>query len=214
MRLISDSINIFSTGKEDQKIIQARLLAYISACKDELIRDEDQDEDPCELGFGLGVYDLATIAERGSCAGSLAVIDKLADHDLTWDEGRIFYENDPALKDRTNPKIVLNDEIPKPYYPVEEPPRILYHAARLKACYHIYRHGLKAAGRPYLPLAITKELALRIGKRRDKSPLLLEISAQEAFLEGIIFRCHGTHMFLAKEIPPRFISGPPLPERE
>ncbi len=111
-------------------------------------------------------------------------------------------------------KIVLNDEIPKPYYPVEEPPRILYHAARLKACYHIYRHGLKAAGRPYLPLAITKELALRIGKRRDKSPLLLEISAQEAFLEGIIFRCHGTHMFLAEEIPPRFISGPPLPERE
>ncbi|HDM79336.1 MAG TPA: hypothetical protein ENG51_23170 [Deltaproteobacteria bacterium] len=111
-------------------------------------------------------------------------------------------------------KIVLNDSIKKPYYPVEQPPRTLFYAARLKACYHIYNHGLKAAGRPFLPLCRTKELALRIGKRRDKSPLLLEINAEEAFLEGIIFRAHGENMFLAEEIPSRFISGPPLPERE
>ncbi len=111
-------------------------------------------------------------------------------------------------------KVIIQDGLPKPYYPVEEPPRVLYHSARLKACYHIYKHGLKAAGRPYLPLARTRELALRIGRRRDKNPLLLEISAREAFFEGIIFRAHGTHMFLAEEVPSRFISGPPLPEKE
>ncbi len=111
-------------------------------------------------------------------------------------------------------RIILKNSILKPYYPVEQPTQILFYAARLKACYHIYKYGLKASGRPFLPLCRNRELALRIGKRRDKSPLLLEINAEEAFLEGIIFRAHGENMFLAEEIPSRFISGPPLPERE
>ncbi len=111
-------------------------------------------------------------------------------------------------------RVVPESESFKPYYPVEQPPRILYYAARLKACYHIYNHGLKAAGRPYLPLSKTKELALRIGRRRDREPLILEIEAERAFLDGVIFRANGERMFLVEEVPARYINGPPLPERE
>ncbi len=111
-------------------------------------------------------------------------------------------------------RIILHEDVPRPYYPVEEPPRTLYYAARLKACYHIYNHGLGTMGRSFVPLSRTKELALRIGRRRDKNPLLLEINAEQAAVEGVIFKAHGKHMFLAEDVPAKFISGPPLPERE
>ena len=95
------------------------------------------------------------------------------------------------------------------YEPVT-PPKILYHATARKSYPYILEKGLLPMGRQYVHLTVNKELALRIGKRRDNKPVLLEVQAQKAAEAGIRFYCPNELIYLAKEIPPVYISGPPL----
>lgn len=92
------------------------------------------------------------------------------------------------------------------------PPRLLFYAAKRKAYPVILKHGLKTAGRPYVPLATTEEIALRIGKRRDPKPILLTIHAARAHEKGEVFSLCGELLYLVKALPPPFLSGPPLRE--
>jgi putative RNA 2'-phosphotransferase len=71
-------------------------------------------------------------------------------------------------------------------------------------------HGLKPIGRQYVHLATTKELALRIGKRRDPEPVLVEIHALRAHQDGILFYQANELIFLVDSLPPQYLSGPPL----
>jgi putative RNA 2'-phosphotransferase len=68
-------------------------------------------------------------------------------------------------------------------------------------------HGLKPD--KHLVLSPAPEMALRIGRRRDPKPVLLEVMTGPAQKEGVVFHSFG-QLFLATEIPPRFISGPPV----
>ncbi len=96
--------------------------------------------------------------------------------------------------------------------PSEVPPRLLFFAAKRKAYPVILKHGLRAGGRPYLPLATTKEMAYRIGKRRDPKPILLIVQSAQAHDSGHKFFNGGEFIYLVKTLPPTFISGPPLRE--
>ena len=90
------------------------------------------------------------------------------------------------------------------------PPKLLYHATTRKAYPRILEKGLLPMGRQYVHLTIDKELSLRIGKRRDKKPVLLEIQAKRAYEAGIEFYCPNELIYLVKTLPPQYISGPPL----
>jgi len=90
------------------------------------------------------------------------------------------------------------------------PPKFLYHATTRKAYPHILEKGLLPMGRQYVHLTMDKELSLRIGKRRDSKPVLLEIQAKRAYEAGIEFYCPNELIYLVKTIPPQYISGPPL----
>ena len=92
------------------------------------------------------------------------------------------------------------------------PPRLLFFAARRKAYPAILKHGLRPGSRPYVPLATTEEMALRIGKRRDPKPILLTVRAAQAHDSGHPFFTCGDLLYLAKTLPARFLSGPPLGE--
>jgi putative RNA 2'-phosphotransferase len=92
------------------------------------------------------------------------------------------------------------------------PPRLLYFAARRKAYPVILEHGLRPGGRPYVPLATTEDLALRIGKRRDPKPILLTVLAAQAHDSGHRFLNCGDLLYLVKNLPPPFFSGPPIRE--
>jgi len=48
-----------------------------------------------------------------------------------------------------------------------------------------------------------------MAKRRDPKPLVLKIHAYEASKRGVRFLQVAPLMFLAKEIPPAYILGPP-----
>ncbi|MFP3871048.1 MAG: RNA 2'-phosphotransferase, partial [Syntrophobacteria bacterium] len=92
--------------------------------------------------------------------------------------------------------------------PVVTPPKLLFYAVRRKAYPVVLRQGLRPAGRRYLPLATTREMALRIGRRRDEKPVPLTIHAARAHDSGHQFIGCGELLLLVKEMPVRFFSGP------
>jgi putative RNA 2'-phosphotransferase len=93
--------------------------------------------------------------------------------------------------------------------PPQSLPKILYFAARRRAHAHAMERGLQSD--TYLVLSSEPEMALRIGRRRDRKPVLLEILTTPAQQEGVSFFSFGD-LYLSKEIPARFISGPPVPQ--
>ncbi|OGP53206.1 MAG: hypothetical protein A2Y65_01105 [Deltaproteobacteria bacterium RBG_13_52_11] len=103
-------------------------------------------------------------------------------------------------------------------YEPTSPPRILYHGTRHRTYPHILERGLDPMGRQYVHLTTAPDLAMRIGRRRDPNPVLLEIQAQRAFENGIIFYEANPLIYLADHIPQSYIIGPPiskvLPEKK
>ena len=96
------------------------------------------------------------------------------------------------------------------HYEPASPPKILYHGTRRRAYPHILQQGLNPMGRQYVHLATSPELAVRIGRRRDPQPVLLEIQAQRASEDGIIFYLANPLIYLTEHIPPSYINGPPI----
>lgn len=95
-------------------------------------------------------------------------------------------------------------------YEPSEPPKILYHGTRRKTYPIILSKGLRSMGRQYVHLTTSQELALRIGRRRDQDPILLEIQAKRAFNDGTTFYRANELIYLAEHIPREYIVGPSL----
>ena len=95
--------------------------------------------------------------------------------------------------------------------PVQFLPKILFTAIRRRAHPVVMEKGLRAASEKYLILTPVREMALRIGLRRDQEPVLLEILAEVAKEKRALFFSFGD-FFLSPEIPAKFITGPPLPK--
>lgn len=91
-------------------------------------------------------------------------------------------------------------------------PGLLYTPVRKRAHPVAMERGLKAEGNLYLALSADREMALRMGRRRDQHPVLLEIPAAAAGRKGVLIFPFGD-LFLAPEIPARFIAGP-LPSKD
>jgi len=100
-------------------------------------------------------------------------------------------------------------EEPITYEPVM-PPKVLYHGTRRKSYPGILQRGLLPMGRQYVHLTPSRELAERMGKRRDPKPLILEVMAQRAYEAGIRFFHPAPLIYLTDRVPPEFLSGPPV----
>ena len=96
------------------------------------------------------------------------------------------------------------------HIPADHVPPILYTPIRRKAHYTVIDDGLGSRDNMYV-LTAQKDMAERIGKRRDQKPVIMEILAGKAKEEGIDFYPFG-ELFLASQIPPRCIAGPPVPK--
>jgi len=90
-------------------------------------------------------------------------------------------------------------------------PKILFTAVRRKAHPVVMERGLKGTGEKLLVLSPVRDMALRIGQRRDQNPVALEILADAAREKRIFFYSFGD-LFLSPEIQSRFIAGPPVPK--
>jgi putative RNA 2'-phosphotransferase len=88
-------------------------------------------------------------------------------------------------------------------------PKRLLAPIRRRAHPVVMDRGLKSTAETCLVLSEDREMALRIGLRRDHEPILIEVLAVRAAEEGVEFIPFGD-LFLSKEIPARFIAGPPV----
>jgi putative RNA 2'-phosphotransferase len=80
--------------------------------------------------------------------------------------------------------------------PVADPPERLYHAIRRTHLHVVREHGLAPSSRPYLPLASHRELAQRMGKRRDPEPIVIEVYARKAAARGLTIHQAGPGLYL------------------
>ncbi|MBN2060745.1 MAG: hypothetical protein JW882_10055 [Deltaproteobacteria bacterium] len=96
-------------------------------------------------------------------------------------------------------------------YGDQSPPRILFTGVRRRAHPVVLEKGLRPIDGRYYALSPDRAMAERIGKRKDRKCVLLEVRACSARDAGIPILIFGD-LFLAGEIPPEFISGPPVPK--
>lgn len=95
--------------------------------------------------------------------------------------------------------------------PAEKPPKILYTAVRSKAHAHITREGILPVGAPYVVMSADRETALRIGKRMDAAPVVVEVRPYLCMDEGLVITEVGA-LFTADYLPPHTFTAPPLPK--
>ncbi|MBW2027735.1 MAG: RNA 2'-phosphotransferase [Deltaproteobacteria bacterium] len=92
-------------------------------------------------------------------------------------------------------------------------PRILYTSVRRRAYPKVLRDGLRSSGGKYIVLAGDREMAQRIGRRRDPHPVVLQVRTREAQKETRPFLSFGK-LYLAEMVPAPSITGPPLPKEK
>ena len=90
-------------------------------------------------------------------------------------------------------------------------PGILFTAVRKRAHPVVMEKGLNPGDDQPVVLSREKNMAERIGKRRDQKPVVLEIMANPAQEQGVTFYPFG-ELFVCSQIPARFIAGPPVPK--
>ena len=86
-----------------------------------------------------------------------------------------------------------------------EPPVILFHGTARRFLELIEDKGILPKGRQYVHLSNDIETALEVGKRHDYKPVILEIDAKKAWNEGVKFYLGNDKVWLADNIPRKYI---------
>lgn len=81
------------------------------------------------------------------------------------------------------------------------PPAILYHGTTHKALESILKEGLKPMRRQFVHLSIDTDMATQVGKRRDSSPVILQIDTVKAEDAGVHFYIGNERVWLCDFIP-------------
>jgi putative RNA 2'-phosphotransferase len=103
----------------------------------------------------------------------------------------------------------LQPGLNQPFYPLAaDVPERLFFACRRKQYAFLREHGIARSHRPYVAVSATKELACRLGKRRDPDPLLVEVLATRATTEGESIHWAGAELYLVKSIPVHYLIFP------
>ena len=89
-----------------------------------------------------------------------------------------------------------------------EPPPVLFHGTDPDVVGAIRADGLRPMGRQFVHLSSDGETARQVGRRKARSPVILEIQARPAHLAGVRFYLGNKMVWLADHVPPRFITIP------
>ena len=121
---------------------------------------------------------------------------------------------DPSFEISDNSiRAKFRDRLPQHTY-AQDPPKLLYTCVRRKAYPHVTEKGLHPTGYSRVILSSNLSLAQRMGKRIDRSAILLTVQVQPCLDKGVVFFSAGEALFLADFIPPGCFSGPPLPKEK
>jgi len=107
---------------------------------------------------------------------------------------------DNLIRSKEREKITRRKEVLKA-------PGELYIAIRQKAWPNIHDKGLYPENREII-LSNKKEIAQKLGKRKDQSPILLTINTKIALKTNTKFQAFGENIFIASHLVPKSINGP------
>jgi len=97
----------------------------------------------------------------------------------------------------------------------ETAPRLLFAGIRKKAHGHVLEHGiLPYDNLMFVILSSDKTMAERIARRKDPQPLIITVNTLDAENLGVMFFSAGGSLYLARQIPLKSFTAPPLPSFE
>jgi len=105
------------------------------------------------------------------------------------------------------------DNLPR-HDPAQTLPKLLYTCVRRKAYPFVLDKGIFPMGFSHVILSSKPEMAERIGKRKDRMPILLTVQTRKSLEKGTLFYEAGDTLFLAESIRTGCFTGPPLPKKE
>lgn len=86
------------------------------------------------------------------------------------------------------------------------PPAILYHGTTSIVIDTILCDGLKPMSRQYIHLSLDTQTAVEVAKRKQGQVIILQIAAQTAHQNGVLFYEGNQSVWLADTVPPIFLS--------
>jgi len=96
----------------------------------------------------------------------------------------------------------------------DNPPKLLYTCIRSRAYSFALQKGVFPSHHASIILSSDPEMAKRIGRRFDPTPVMLVVQVQQATKAGVVFQSFRRIVFLADHLPPGVFSGPPLPKEK
>jgi putative RNA 2'-phosphotransferase len=93
--------------------------------------------------------------------------------------------------------------------PPETLPKLLYTCIRRKAYPVVLKNGIQPTSFSHVLLSSDQDMARRIGRRNDASPVLLTVSVAQAREARVTVEWAGGSLYLAPMVPPHCFSGPP-----
>lgn len=83
--------------------------------------------------------------------------------------------------------------------------KVYYHGTTPEAASQILQVGLKPMKRNWVHLSPTIEIAEEVGSRRSRHPVILEINAESARKNGLIFYEATSKVYLCQHVAPEYI---------
>lgn len=123
-------------------------------------------------------------------------------NELMMEQGRNFFRLEGGYVK------ALERHFPQPS-PAEpgDLPKLLYTPVRARAHPVVIEKGLAAPEGRWIVLSASRSMALRIGRRKDTEPVILDIGTLPARAGGVRFFSFGD-LFLAESLPDECILGP------
>lgn len=87
-----------------------------------------------------------------------------------------------------------------------EPPDMLFHGTFVGALSLIFDSGLKKMNRTHVHLSESTQSAVEVGARRGK-PILIQVNALQAHLDGIKFYRADNGVWLSDDLPPKYLTA-------
>jgi len=129
--------------------------------------------------------------------------------DLQWALTACPFEMDEK-RIRLNPTLGKTSGPPARYE--TDPPPILHYGCRRRPYRTYMTEGMRTAQGHEIILSRSKDLALRIARRRDSNPILVEVHTTVARSKGCRFVAYGERLFLAEWLSVESLVGPPVKE--
>jgi putative RNA 2'-phosphotransferase len=85
------------------------------------------------------------------------------------------------------------------------PPAILYHGTSPDTVLCIRTSGLLPMARQYVHLSVDEAMAVEVGQRKAKEPVILQVQAAEAYASGVQFYAGNEKVWLADNVPVQFL---------